>query len=492
MKLTRNCVMPWCWVQIHAGGLVQTCPCPSDTEIGDWLLDVCEAGKRGRGKDLFHGPALRGIRRGLLSGNLRRMCRDCAFAEPEPVPAAKLQDRVGSLLGARYGKRNFSLEEMERLHAYEHAVLSLTNRCQLRCIYCNQSTCAETNPFFKAEFPEEFVEETFDALVALGITRLSCSTEGEATIYPGWHRVFSRFHQKYPHIQLLLTTNLSRKYSEEEFGLLAAHHVLEISCDTLDESLYKKIRVNGNLPLVLENVRKLLVQIEKSGTPGPQLYFHPVVCNLTWRSLEPLSEYAFSRGIGLTIGNYEERSNAEGHRNGLLRPVFTLPQEEREELAAVLARIKQRCAALGLPLIMYGNIMQRVKQTLSDRYNRFSPFDDNPLCGAYHAAFSKGTPDHHLDIVYDAENCAHFGITAHTAEELRIENIPSRTTFVWREIYSYKNGSRSPKLSDFGKETVLGYRKKCCPDNGVFVWKPLFRDGNVASVMLEATDWWGE
>ena len=486
--MTKNCVWPWTYVLIHAGGLMQTCPCASDLEIGDFILDVCEAKERFDAQAIFSNEALRKIRDGLLTGNLRKMCQNCAFASPELVTTTELRQRVEGLLQKRYGKASFSEEELRSYHAYDRACFSLTNRCQLRCIYCNQSTCADTNPFYRASFPEDYVEGALDMLAGLGISMLQCSTEGEATISPLWYTTFSRFMEKYPHINLHLTTNLNRRYSEAEIEFLAQHYGLDVSCDTLDETLYKKIRVNGNLPLLLENLSRITAKRDALGLPRSGVLLHTVVCNLTWTSLEALSEFAFAHGYVLNLGNYEERGNALGHQSGELKSIFSLSQAEQVEIHSILRGIEEKAEKMNLRPLAFGDITRRVERVAERNFHRFSLFDDNPVHASYYGTFPKGTEHHHFSVVYDADNTAHFGIIAQEDMVLPIDNIQCET-IVWREIAVYKNGKGSPKASDYQKNVTLGYRRKVRLENGRFLWKPEKHNSDIAAILLEITGW---
>ncbi|MDL2216670.1 radical SAM protein [Desulfovibrio sp. OttesenSCG-928-M14] len=488
MKLTKDCVWPWTYVLVHAGGLMQTCPCASDIEIGDFILDVCEAEKRGKTDDIFSGPALQSIRDGLLTGNLRPMCRDCAFAPPGLIATAELEAKVVALLRERHNRASFSQAELRSMYAYDRACFSLTNRCNLRCIYCNQSTCADTNPYYKADYPKEFVYGSLKRLADLGITKMHCSTEGEATISPIWYEAFSWFHKKYHEIELYLTTNLNRSYSDHEINFLAHHAYLELSCDTLDETIYKKIRVNSRLSLVLKNLLLIKKKADDLAIPGQEILIHVVLCNLTWATLEALAEFAFANGLGLNIGNYEERGNAIGCQQGILKPVETLSRAEQKEITCILKKIQEKSKKLGLPLYMWGDILGRVSKNVEADYNRFTPFDDNPFIAAYYALFPKGTQAHHLDVIYDADNISHFGIMAQ--KPLELAGIKDCTTAVCREWYLYKKGSFSSKPSDYGKSVVPGYRRKDPIVGGAFLWRPEFKNSDIDSVFLELTDWW--
>ena len=52
MKLTRNCLEPWKFSMIYAGGKVSPCYVMNDTDFGDFLLDYYD--ENGNTRDIFN------------------------------------------------------------------------------------------------------------------------------------------------------------------------------------------------------------------------------------------------------------------------------------------------------------------------------------------------------------------------------------------------------------------------------------------------------
>ena len=483
MKYTKNCTLPWTYMLVHAGGLIQTCPCASDIEIGDFIIDAYETHKIGKEKDIFNSGGLQRVRKGLLTGNLRKMCRDCAFCSPQLIPVEELQKKVIKLIEERDSKPRFlDIDELSKAYAYEHIGLSLSNKCNLRCIYCNQSTCADTNPFYRAEFPKECAVYALELFAKVGIRMLTCSVEGEATIYPYWYDVFHEFHLKYPDISLLLTTNLNKEYTEEEIELLVDHSVLDVSCDTLDEDLYSRIRVNGRLPLVLRNLQRVKDKMSQLGISKKLITIHVVVCDLTWETLEGISEYAFSNGFGLNIGNYEERTNAIGYRDGLLKTVYTLPEETQIKIAGILQRIKIRADELNAPLVMHGDIIRRIQSNIEHNYNKFVPIKEDIFCYSFWMHQPNGYEEMHLDIVYDHDNIAHTGILFHKLVTIEVNGLNEFSRATIKEVSIYKSGKCSTK---YGQKIQPGYMKTYNINNGTLTIEPHFSSNDIESVLIE-------
>lgn len=411
MKYTKNCFLPWTYMLIHGGGLMQTCPCPSDIQIGDFIIDYLE--KNNPNEDIFNGEPLRLIRHGLLSGNLREMCRQCAYNSEELISTEEFQNRLIELLEQnKPGYRYREGDDLTGIYAYQTIGIGFSNKCNLRCLYCNQSTCADTNPFYKAEFSDEQVEKTLDFLKKHPIKQMIPAVEGEITLYRNWYRVYTRILQEHPQVELLLTTNLNRTYTEEEIELLARHKKLDISCDSLHPEVYSSIRVNGRLELLLDNLMRIKKKKEELHS-DTVITIHIVVCNLTWEYLDEVSEFAFSHGFGLNIGNYEERANARGYREHILQPISQMSEEVKRQVAEKLERIHHRAEELGLTrnggFICHGDILGRITKQLERNYNRVS-FTDNPIYQAFLRKYPLGRENMHIDIVYDKDNFAYTGI----------------------------------------------------------------------------------
>lgn len=38
MKLTKNCLLPWTFMQVHTGGMMQPCAVGPDTDLGNFIF----------------------------------------------------------------------------------------------------------------------------------------------------------------------------------------------------------------------------------------------------------------------------------------------------------------------------------------------------------------------------------------------------------------------------------------------------------------------
>lgn len=486
MKLTKYCLLPWTFMQVHAGGMMQCCAVAPDTDLGDFILDYCDKVDTDPDCDPFNSEGLQAVREGILTGNLRPMCRNCFYVPHELITTEELERRLKELLRSKNPDVDLENADLRKVHAYTWMAISFTNRCNLSCVYCVQSVHKDSNPYFKMEFPYEYAERTLDFFASQGLDRFSTCVEGEATLYRYWCELFTKFHQKYPHIKMRMTTNLSRKYTEEELELLANYYILDISIDTLDPELFSQLRRNGKVERVLENIDLIIKKSEELGIKGPFLMVHTVLSNLTWRSLEALADYAFERDMGIEIGNYEERANTVAYQQKMIVPLTRMPIEEQREASAAIQRVKEKGERLGRKVGIQGNLLGILEKTVNRNYNRFKPYNDNPVFQAFYEQNPNGREDQYLDIVYDVDNISHEGIAVTRGAELHLEGLKKTKSVTVREIHQYKRGKMSVR---YDQTVMLRYRKKVQIVDESFNYSCVYPNEDVEKVLLEILEW---
>lgn len=481
---------PWNFMQIHAGGMMQPCAVGPDTDLGDFLIDYIEKKKRGEEEDFLNHEGLQKLREGMMTGNLRPMCQDCFFVSNELITVEEFQQKLKSYLSRRLGSDvDIEKADLRKTYAYNWMAVSFTNRCNLSCVYCVQSTMKGTNPYFKAEIPYAYADDILDMMAAKGIDRISTCVEGEATIYKQWQEVFSRFHEKYPHIEMFMTTNLNREYSQKDIELLANYTMLDVSIDSLKPELYSELRKNGKLELLLKNLDKLDEQRKKMNGKGTNVLLHMVVSDKTWREIEEVADFAFSRGYGIQLGNYEERVNTIAYQEGILKPIDRISEEEQNQARDMIQRIKKKAGEHKCPCVIQGDIFRKVDKNVEHNYHRFSVTDGNPVYQAFLEKYPKGTKGQHFAVFYDRDNISYAGIAMKRGETLDLSQLPEGLHMVYREVYQYKEGIISPK---YKHRIEPGYRMKLKVLDGTLHYEPRFKNENIETVLLDISEWWIE
>lgn len=487
MKLTKCCLFPWSFMQIHGGGMMQPCAVGPDTDLGDFLIDYVEKGSAC--EDFLNNEGLQMLRKGMLTGNLRPMCQNCFFVSNDLVTVEEFQTKLKDYLSSKLGDTvDLEHADLTKVYAYDWMAVSFTNRCNLSCIYCVQSTLKDSNPYFKAEIPYEYAEDILDMMASKGIRRISTCVEGEATLYKEWQSVFSKFHRKYPHIEMFMTTNLNRKFSDEDMELLASYTTLDVSIDSLKPELYSYMRRNGKLELLLENLDKLDAKVKEMGIKGPEVLLHVVVSDKTWTEIEEIAEFAFSRGYGIQLGNYEERSNTIACREHILKSIDQMDEKEQNQARDIIEKVYQKAEENNCTCVIQGDIFSKVDKNVEHNYNRFSVTADNPVYQAFLEKYPKGEAGRHFEVVYDRDHISYAGIYVDCGEKIFLKNLPEDLKVVYREIKIYKEGKYSQKYN-FPIEP--GYRKIMTFPQGVLEYEAQEYE-NVKGILLDISDFWVE
>ena len=459
---------------------MQPCAVGGDTDMGDFIIDFLENPDE---EDVFNNIGLQMLREGILTGNLRKMCRDCFFASNELITTEAFEEQLKDFLRQRV---NIDVDkaDLTKVYAYDWMAISFTNRCNLSCIYCVQSVHKDTNPFYKMEIPDCYAEKILDYMASKGIFRISTCVEGEATLYKQWCEIFTTFHKKYPYIEMFMTTNLNREFSNDDIELLTNYTQLDISIDSLNPELYADIRRHGKLELLLKNIDKIDRRIKERGIKGPTILLHMVVSDKTWTEIESIAEFAFSRGYGIQLGNYEERENSVAYRDKILQPISAISIEDQNKVAEIIERVKNKANELGIYIVIQGDIANKVNKQVNHNYNRFNPFGQNPFYEAFYKQYPKGEKGKHLDVVYDHDNIAHAGILFGRDESVKLKDIQTdaESKAILREVYIYKDGTVSNKF----KQNVLpGYREIITFENDNIEIVPKFEDTNIEKILVE-------
>lgn len=487
MKLTKCCMYPWNFMQIHAGGMMQPCAVGPDTDLGDFIIDYIEKKKNGAEEDFLNNEGLQMLRKGMLTGNLRPMCRECFFVSNDLIPVQEFEIRLKEYLASKLGSKvDLDTADLTKIYAYNWMAISFTNRCNLSCIYCTQSTQKDKNPYFKAEIPYEYAEDILDMMADKGISRISTCVEGEATLYRNWQEIFSWFHKKYPKIELYMTTNLNRRFSERDMELLAGYTMLDVSIDSLDPAKYASLRRNGSLELLLENLDKLDKTVKALGIRGPEILLHMVVSDQTWMDMEKVADFAYERGYGIQLGNYEERLNTVAYQEHLLKPVELMNETEQNLARDAINRIRTKAEKLGKICVIQGDIFDKIDKNVERMYHRFTITDSNPVYEEFIRQFPNGTEEKHFEVVYDRDNVSYAGIWLKCGESIHLEGLPENLSFVVREVDVYEEGKNSSK---YKYPIAPGYRKIVTIEDGTYSFMAR-RKENVEAVLLEVCEYW--
>jgi cyclic pyranopterin phosphate synthase len=209
--------------------------------------------------------------------------------------------------------------------AIDYVRVSVTDRCDLRCVYC-MSEHMTFLPRAQVLTIEE-LDRLCSAFIALGVRKLRL-TGGEPLVRKGLMQLvagLSRHLESGALKELTLTTNGTRL---AEFAAdLAAHGVrrINVSLDTLDPERFARVTRGGDLA-------KVLVGLDAARAAGLAVKINTVALrqdNLA--EIPALIGWAHGQGFDLTLIETMPMGEVEGDRSDQ----FVSLEEVRQDLAAV-------------------------------------------------------------------------------------------------------------------------------------------------------------
>ena len=138
----------------------------------------------------------------------------------------------------------------------DYARISLTDRCNLRCMYCMPEKGVEWIPHSRIISYEEILF-LMEWMFSAGIRKVRF-TGGEPFVRKGFTSFLSEVNEKIPQMKIALTTNgsLLTNYADELRNIRLAG--INISLDTLDEGKFSEITRGGKLNEVLDGVNAVM------------------------------------------------------------------------------------------------------------------------------------------------------------------------------------------------------------------------------------------
>lgn len=311
-KLTKNCIFPWRSIEFDGAGNISPCCGTVTGDFGTVSKDFLTNPQR------FNTPDYVRLRQSLLSGELLDACRDCRAVHAADIPPEALQEKIRRYLQSRGIDSQGA--DPARLFAFDEGGGNITNRCNFSCRYCCHSGPEGHKGWLAEVMPKPLFLAFVDMLVDQGLTILNFCGLGELTIYPGWQGLIRKIHKRYPHLRIRLISNFGRRLSESDFKALSQLEMVHVSCDTLDEALFDWLRQKGALPVLLDNVRRLIAFL------GPEsrtrVVFNVTVSDAVSGHLEPLFRFAAEQGIFIHLSALFEMEGTAAVADSSLRKIW--------------------------------------------------------------------------------------------------------------------------------------------------------------------------
>ena len=209
--------------------------------------------------------------------------------------------------------------------------MSLTDRCDLACVYCRPS---RNDGYLEERLDETSWRAMLNGLVAAGVRRVRI-TGGEPLLYPRVVEMVA-YAASLGLDDLALTTNATRLDKLAEPLARAGLQRLTVSLDSLDEDRFRRITRGGDLPRVLRGIDAAL------GAGFAEIKINCVVLRgENDDELVALTRWAWERGI--TPRFIELMPIAEGAKISATH--FVAASAMRERLASLIDRDEARVDA---------------------------------------------------------------------------------------------------------------------------------------------------
>lgn len=389
--LTKNCIDPWKSLLFGVDGTIIPC-CGSPLPEGDFGNINCidfDLPATDASRAVFANDAYINLRRQLLDGTLQEACEGCRVVS-EYVPLDFFRKRVVAHL--RYGGRILTdSTDLSSEYVFTNCMTNVTDKCNFSCIYCFVHSNDRPGDGIR-NYPEvsrEHFLKIVSFLAANGLEYLNFCGVGELTIYPHWQELCRELFTKYPGIRLSLVTNFGRKLSDDDLDVLSQFFQIRISCDTLNPEKYSWLRPGGRLPVLQENVNRLMTRFNE-GANNPKLFFVITESDAMLDGVTDLARFAVERNISLYFSNLSLVEGSVAATVNCLKKIVDIPDAQICSAWELIHDLPRRIRAAHPPMDficdlgpLYDAVRSRAEAIT---LNRFVPYEGEVVYKAFAAA----------------------------------------------------------------------------------------------------------
>jgi MoaA/NifB/PqqE/SkfB family radical SAM enzyme len=374
LKKTKNCTYPWTFSWMDASGRVVPCcgmPTTSKMQYGDVRKDFISLKDKSH-SNLYNNSSYQTLRKSLLDGDILEECKTCRIISEDDITTDELKIKVTNLL--RNSKRDKSTIDLEKDWAIDEFIFAMNNKCNLRCIYCSQSISKSnsnedfttTIDWYKAEFTSDEFFDLIDFIYPKGLRILNFCSLSEFTLYKGWQQILKRIKENYPNIYLCMVTNLSIDYTDEDIDAMLVCDQIYFSVDTIDEDLFSKVRVGGDIKLIQKNIDRLIDRKQQLKVTIPSFVFNVTIYDKSMYTLLDLVRYAANKGIHLNFSNLFDSPGTEMEK-GFIKKVADIPENEMPLMWEIASSFPKRMKAENpkTDIILTGPFYNEIKERAS-------------------------------------------------------------------------------------------------------------------------------
>ncbi len=232
--------------------------------------------------------------------------------------------------------------------------LEFTSRCNLRCVYCSVSGTDYVGQdlTFVGEF-DSFVKE----LKARNLRHICINGTGETLIYKDWRSYCQKL--LVAGFSLTLISNFAREMEQEDYDTLARLTQINVSCDTVDLKLFRKLRRGGDFRTLAYNMGRVRAAACKNGHMVPRFGWTCVVTDQNVLDLENFVATGISLGVTQFALNNLSKLSSLPHADSF-NHVCEMPHEQFYNALGSLERAMNLIKKFGVELCCEAGLLDSI------------------------------------------------------------------------------------------------------------------------------------
>jgi MoaA/NifB/PqqE/SkfB family radical SAM enzyme len=241
--------------------------------------------------------------------------------------------------------------------------IEVTNKCNLRCSYCPKSDdLYEALPGNNTDMSDDTIGRLYQYCKTHGIRNVSLSGVGETAMVAGWQKRLAQFLDD-PQIDAHLVSNFARILSDAELEALTKLRNLQISFDSPEVDMVRRMRSKADLRTITYNIIRLR-QKARELARCPTI---DVNCTLSRENIGHVAKLAgFCRELGVDRVMFGEVMVLSQHNEKMPLTLDSLTSEEvillAEQFVAAEEILKDSDTAIYLQDHLRGRIGEIVEQ----------------------------------------------------------------------------------------------------------------------------------
>jgi MoaA/NifB/PqqE/SkfB family radical SAM enzyme len=233
--------------------------------------------------------------------------------------------------------------------------IDINEKCNLRCDYC-----AVSSPSYAGvEMKEEVFERVLPLLANEPAAIVHVNGHGETTFHPKWvawcRRIVEAGHRPF------IITNLAKHYTDAELEMLAEFEFIQVSLDSDDGDMMKRIRKAVQVEKVFETIQRIRETAARGASSHvPKFSLSIGVYDPSIWTLERFVR----RLVDMNISTIAFWDLVEYPHQALVKPLSRLEGRQRKRARQILGRVRARLEVAGIPYRFAGDFHAMVPEPI--------------------------------------------------------------------------------------------------------------------------------